>query len=161
VVTVALGTLAAAAAGLFGGTWLMMALSFMTTAAVDRIQRWLARRGIAAFFTQAVGGAIPTVVAVVLLAAISAGVPGLARISTSVVVASGIVVLLAGLSVVGAAQDAIDGYYVTAGARAFEVLVLTLGIVVGIAVVLAMAQRSGVPMQFTAGATRWSRCSPR
>jgi uncharacterized membrane protein YjjP (DUF1212 family) len=152
VVTVALGTLAAAAAGLFGGTWLMMALSFMTTAAVDRIQRWLARRGIAAFFTQAVGGAIPTVVAVGLLAAISAGVPGLARISTSVVVASGIVVLLAGLSVVGAAQDAIDGYYVTAGARAFEVLVLTLGIVVGIAVVLAMAQRSGVPMQFTAGA---------
>ena len=58
--------------------------------------------------------------------------------------------LLAGLSVVGAAQDAIDGYYVTAGARAFEVLVLTLGIVVGIGGILAIAQRSGVSMQFTA-----------
>jgi len=68
------------------------------------------------------------------------------------VVASGIVVLLAGLSVVGAAQDAIDGYYVTAGARAFEVLVLTLGIVVGIGVILAMAQRAGVSMEFTASA---------
>src|SRR5665811_504553 len=129
-----------------------MALSFLTTAAVDRAQRWLAHRGIAAFFTQVVGGAIPTVVAVGLLAAISAGVPGLQGISPSLVVASGIVVLLAGLSVVGAAQDAIDGYYVTAGARGFEVLVLTLGIVVGIGAILAIAQRAGVSMQLTASA---------
>jgi len=152
VVTGALATVAAGAAALFGGTWFIIALSFLTTGAVDRVQRWLAHRGIAAFFTQIVGGAIPTVVAVGLLVAISAGVPGLQTISPSLVVASGIVVLLAGLSVVGAAQDAIDGYYVTAGARAFEVVVLTLGIVVGIGVVLALAQRSGVSMEFTAGA---------
>lgn len=152
VVTASLAGLAAAAAALFGGSWLVMVLSFATTAVVDRVQHWLARRGIAAFFTQAAGGAIPTGVAVALLAATSAGVPGLQGISPSLVVASGIVVLLAGLSVVGAAQDAIDGYYVTAGARVFEVLVLTLGIVVGIAGVLAIAQRAGVSMQFTAGA---------
>lgn len=150
VVTAALAGLAAAVAALFGGSLLIMALSFMTTAVADRVQHWLARRGIAAFFTQAVGGAIPTGVAVALLAAASAGVPGLQGISPSLVVASGIVVLLAGLSVVGAAQDAIDGYYVTAGARVFEVLVLTLGIVAGVATVLAIARRSGVSMQFTA-----------
>ena len=150
VVTASLAGLAAAAAALFGGSWQIMLLSFVTTAAADRVQHWLARRGIAAFFTQAVGGAIPTAVAVALLAAASAGVPGLQGISPSLVVASGIVVLLAGLSVVGAAQDAIDGYYVTAGARVFEVLVLTLGIVVGIAAVLAIARRSGVPMRLTA-----------
>jgi uncharacterized membrane protein YjjP (DUF1212 family) len=152
VVTASLATVAAAVAALLGGTWFVMALSFLTTAVVDRVQRWLAHRGIAAFFTQMAGGAIPTAVAVVLLAALSAGVPGLQAISPSVVVASGIVVLLAGLSVVGAAQDAIDGYYVTAGARGFEVVVLTLGIVVGIGVILAIAQRSGVAMQFTAHA---------
>lgn len=150
VVTGALAGLAAAAAALFGGSWLIMLLSFVTTAAVDRVQRWLAHRGIAAFFTQVVGGAIPTIVAVALIAAASAGVPGLQAISSSLVVAAGIVVLLAGLSVVGAAQDAIDGYYVTAGARAFEVLVLTLAIVVGIAAVLAIAQRLGVSMQLSA-----------
>jgi len=150
VVTASLAVLAAAAAALFGGSWLILAVSFVTTAAVDRAQHWLARRGIAAFFTQAVGGAIPTFVAMALLAAISAGVPGLQGISPSVVVASGIVVLLAGLSVVGAAQDAIDGYYVTAGARAFEVLVLTFGIVVGIGVVLSIARRTGISMQLTA-----------
>ena len=150
VVTASLGGLAAAAATLFGGSWLVLALSFVTTAAGDRVQHWLARRGVAAFFTQAVGGAIPTVVAVALIAAISAGVPGLQAISPSLVVASGIVVLLSGLSVVGAAQDAIDGYYVTAGARVFEVLVLTLGIVVGIGAILAIAQRFGVPLELTA-----------
>ena len=152
VVTASLAAVAAAAAALFGGSWLILALSFVTTAVVDRVQHWLARRGIAAFFTQAVGGAIPTAVAVGLLAAISAGVPGLQGISPSLVVAAGIVVLLAGLSVVGAAQDAIDGYYVTAGARVFEVLVLTLGIVVGIGGVLAIAHRAGVSMQLTAEA---------
>jgi len=150
VVTASLAGLAAGAAALFGGSWLIMALSFVTTAVADRAQHWLAHRGIAAFFTQAAGGAIPTGVAVALLAAASAGVPGLQGISPSLVVASGIVVLLAGLSAVGAAQDAIDGYYVTAGARVFEVLVLTLGIVVGIAAVLAIARRSGVSMQLTA-----------
>jgi uncharacterized membrane protein YjjP (DUF1212 family) len=150
VVTASLGGLAAAAAALFGGSGLILALSFVTTAVGDRVQHWLARRGIAAFFTQAVGGAIPTLVAVALIAAISAGVPGLQGISPSLVVASGIVVLLSGLSVVGAAQDAIDGYYVTAGARVLEVLVLTLGIVVGIGAILAIAQRSGVPLELTA-----------
>jgi uncharacterized membrane protein YjjP (DUF1212 family) len=150
VVTGSVATVAAAVAALFGGAWFIMALSFVTTAVADRVQRWLSRRGIAAFFTQIVGGAIPTVVAVGLLAAIAAGVPGLQKISPSLVVASGVVVLLAGMSVVGAAQDAIDGYYVTAGARAFEVLVLTLGIVVGIGGVLALAQRVGVSLEITA-----------
>ena len=152
VVTGSLATVAAAVAALLGAGWLIMALSFLTAAVVDRVQRWLAHRGVAAFFAQVVGGAIPTVVAVGLLAAISSGAPGLRGTSPSLVVASGIVVLLAGLSVVGAAQDAIDGYYVTAGARGFEVLVLTLGIVVGIAGVLALGQRLGVSMQFTVAA---------
>jgi uncharacterized membrane protein YjjP (DUF1212 family) len=85
VVTGSLATVAAAVAALLGGTWIILALSFVTTAAVDRAQRWLAHRGVAAFFTQVVGGAIPTVVAVGLLAAISAGVPGVQGISPSLV----------------------------------------------------------------------------
>src|SRR5665647_1674169 len=83
VVTASLAGLAAGAAALFGGSWLIMALSFVTTAVAYRAQHWLAHRGIAAFFTQAAGGAIPTGVAVALLAAASAGVPGLQGISPS------------------------------------------------------------------------------
>jgi uncharacterized membrane protein YjjB (DUF3815 family) len=67
-------------------------------------------------------------------------------VRTSLVVAAGIVVLLAGLSLVTAAQDAISGFPVTAGARAFEVVTLTAGIVVGIAGVLDLAQRAQLPL---------------
>ncbi|WP_163785765.1 threonine/serine exporter family protein, partial [Proteus mirabilis] len=42
----------------------------------------------------------------------------------SLVVGSGIVVLLAGWSLVGSAEDAISGFYVTAGTRAFETVLL-------------------------------------
>ncbi|WP_420115112.1 threonine/serine exporter family protein, partial [Pseudactinotalea sp.] len=64
----------------------------------------------------------------------------------SLVVASGIVVLLAGLSLVGAAQDAISGFPLTAAGRSFEVALYTLGIVVGVGVVLDVGSRLGVPL---------------
>jgi uncharacterized membrane protein YjjP (DUF1212 family) len=151
-VTLSLAVMGGAVGAFLGGGVLAMLLSAATTALVDRVQRRLARRGLAAFFTQAVGAAIPTVVAVALLA-LGAGSRSLAAaLSPSLVVATGIVVLLAGLSVVGAAQDAIDGYYVTAGARGFEVLMLTFGIVVGVAGVLALARRLGVPLEISAEA---------
>jgi len=144
-VTASLGVLAAGAAALFDAGWLVILLSFVTSALVDVVQHRLGRIGIAAFFTQVVGSAIPTVVAIVIsLVQRESGL--LEGVLPSLVVASGIVVLLAGLSVVGAAQDAIEGFYVTAGARTFEVLVLTLGIVVGITVVLTVAHRLGVFM---------------
>jgi uncharacterized membrane protein YjjP (DUF1212 family) len=148
-VTGALAGLGAAVTALLGGGLAMMVLTALTTAVIDRVQRLLTRAGLPAFFTQAVGGAIPTTVAVGLLVVVSRTSLTLEQFSPSLVVASGIVVLLAGLGVLGAAQDAIDGYYVTAGARGFEVLVLTLGIVVGIGFVLAVAQKAGVPMEIS------------
>ena len=151
-VTLALAALGAAVAALLGGGPLLMAVAAATTAAIDRVQRALERFGLPAFFTQAVGGAIPTLVAVVLLWLVPRTPLHLAQLSPSLVVAAGIVVLLAGLSVVGAAQDALDGFYVTAGARGLEVLVLTLGIVAGIVAVLSMAQRAGVALRVLPGA---------
>jgi threonine/serine exporter ThrE len=62
-------------------------------------------------------------------------------------------VLLAGLSLVGAAEDAISGFPVTAAARAFEVVTLTAGIVVGIAGVLDLAQRAQLPLTVADPAT--------
>jgi uncharacterized membrane protein YjjP (DUF1212 family) len=145
-VTAALAGMGASVAALFGGGLVLVLLTAATTAVIDRVQRSLARKGLPAFFTQVVGAAIPTLVAVGLLLLVSRTNLRLEDLPPSLVVATGIIVLLAGLSVVGAAQDALEGYYVTAGARGFEVLVLTLGIVVGVAVVLALASRAGVPM---------------
>ena len=137
---------AACVAFLLGGGWLVAAVAGLTTAAVERTIRWLNRRGLPVFFQQAAGAAIATGTAVLLVVA---GV----EIRASLVVAAGIVVLLAGLSLVGAAEDAISGFPVTAAARAFEVITLTTGIVVGIAAVLDVARRWEVPLRVIDPAT--------
>jgi uncharacterized membrane protein YjjB (DUF3815 family) len=122
-----------------GGGWLEALIAALTTALIEQVLRVLGRRSLPLFFQQAAGAAIATGVAVLLLAW-DVDVRG------SLVVAAGIVVLLAGLSLVGAAQDAISGFPVTAAARAFEVVTLTAGIVVGIAGVLDLALRAGIPL---------------
>jgi uncharacterized membrane protein YjjP (DUF1212 family) len=124
---------------LLGGGWLEALLAALTTALIEQVMRVLNRRSLPPFFQQAVGAALATGVAVLLLA-------WDVEVRTSLVVAGGIVVLLAGLSLVSAAQDAINGFPVTAGARAFEVVTLTAGIVVGIAGVLDLAQRAQLPL---------------
>ena len=145
-VTVAGGALAAAAAGLVGAGPFIILLSFLTATVVGRVLNWLTGAGVAAFFAQCVGAAIPTAVATLVVVAQSAGLTAIGDVSPSLVVASGIVLLLSGLSVVGAAEDALEGYYVTAGARAFEVVVLSLGIAVGISVVLSLGKRLDYPI---------------
>jgi uncharacterized membrane protein YjjP (DUF1212 family) len=122
-----------------GGGWLEALIAALTTALIEQVMRVLTRRSLPLFFQQAAGAALATGVAVLLLA-------WDVDVRTSLVVAAGIVVLLAGLSLVSAAQDAISGFPVTAGARAFEVVTLTAGIVVGIAGVLDLAQRAQLPL---------------
>jgi uncharacterized membrane protein YjjP (DUF1212 family) len=141
------GVLMAMAAGvavlLGGGIWVAV-VAAATTAVIDVALARLGRWGLPPFFLQAAGAAIATAVAVLLLAVVPLLPVDLATLPPSLVVASGIVVLLAGLSLVGAAEDAINGFPVTASARVFEVVLLTLGIVVGIGAVLDAARRLGV-----------------
>ncbi|MGY1642643.1 threonine/serine exporter ThrE family protein [Geodermatophilus sp. SYSU D00703] len=120
---------------LLGGGWLVALIAALTTAVVAQTMRVLDRRGLPLFFQQVAGAALATGVAVLLVA-------WDVDVRSSLVVAAGIVVLLAGLSLVSAAEDAISGFPVTAAARAFEVMTLTAGIVVGIAGVLDLAQRA-------------------
>jgi uncharacterized membrane protein YjjP (DUF1212 family) len=135
--------MAAAVAFLLGGGWRVALTAALTTALVEQSMRALNRRGLPLFFQQVVGAALATTSAVLLVA-------WEVQVRSSVVVAAGIVVLLAGLSLVGSAQDAINGFPVTAAARAFEVLTLTAGIVVGIAGVLDLAQRAQLPLDVAA-----------
>lgn len=145
-VTVVLSVMAAGVAVLLGGGAGVAAVAGATTAVIDRAVWELGRRGLPPFFLQAVGAAIATLVAVGLLVLVPRLPVELEQLPPSLVVASGIVVLLAGLSLVGAAEDAISGFPVTAGGRAFEVVVLTLGLVVGIGAVLDVSRRLGVPL---------------
>lgn len=130
---------AGSVAASLGGGWLVVLIAAVTTAVVAQLIRTLDRRGLPLFFQQVVGAAVATGTAVLLVVA---DVP----VRSSLVVAAGLVVLLAGLSLVSSAEDAISGFPVTAAARAFEVLTLTAGIVVGIAGALDVAQRAQVPL---------------
>ncbi|MDO5628433.1 MAG: threonine/serine exporter family protein [Mobilicoccus sp.] len=145
VITAASSLLGAGVALLLGATVVEMLLAALLVGVVERVLVWSARQQLAAFFGQMLGAAIPTVVAMSLVAASGVLPDFLADVRGSLIVSTGIVVLLAGLSVVGAAQDAIDGFYVTASARTFEVFVLTLGILVGVIGVITLASRLGTP----------------
>lgn len=153
IVTLALVLLAAGVCALMGGTLLEIGLAMGIVALVDRVSLWTARRQLAAFFGQIVGGAIPTLFAMTLVALRPYLPHVFNEFRPSVLVATGIIVLLAGLAVVSAGQDAIDGYYVTAAGRTFEVVVLTLGIVVGVLSVITFAFRIGVPSLLVPPAT--------
>ncbi|MCL3862390.1 threonine/serine exporter ThrE family protein [Actinotalea sp. K2] len=146
VVTLVLSVLAGAVAVLLGGGAGVALVAGATTAVIDRVVLALERWGLPAFFLQMVGAGIASSVAVGLHLVIPVLPVELEALPPSLVVASGIVVLLAGLSLVGSAEDAISGFPQTAGARAFEVVVLTLGIVVGIGAVLDIARRAGVDL---------------
>lgn len=143
------GVLTAAASVLIGAGPFIAVMAFVTALIITRVQAWLGQAGVAAFFTQCVAAAIPTAVAIGIVALRVNDVAWFSDVSPSLVVAAGIVLLLAGLSVVGVAQDALEGYYVTAGARAFETVVLTLGITVGVGSVMAIGARLGLPLAIT------------
>lgn len=146
VVTAATALLAAGVVALFDSgpmTWL---LAGATAAFVEMTKRVLSKAGVAAFFIQAVCASVATIPVALLYWGRVHGVDPLGGDPPSLVAIAGIIVLLAGLSAMGAAKDALDGFYITAGARGLEVVMMTAGIAVGITLTLGVAQELGVPI---------------
>ncbi|MGH3452835.1 MAG: threonine/serine ThrE exporter family protein [Nocardioidaceae bacterium] len=148
-VIVSSGLLAAGAAMMLGGGPLVVAITFVTTICVDLVIRQLARRRIPAFYQQVLGALIATGVALSLHAAD-------APVDPDLIVASGIIMLLSGIALVGAVQDALTNNYVTASARMFEVLLLTGGIIAGITIGLTIGQKLDVEFFVSSTVTTWS-----
>ena len=124
---------------LLGGNWLTCLVAAVTAAVIDRVGRVLNRIGTPFFFQHAVGAAIATLVAIAAFNYTGHGLTAL--------VATGIVLLLSGLTLVGAVQDALTGYMLTAVARLGDALFLTAGIVVGIVAALQIATVAGIEIQ--------------
>jgi len=146
IATFALGLMAAGVVGMLGGGWLIAAVSAATTMLIDRVQRFLRHRNLPYLYQQVIGAGIATIVALLLLVGRDLFGWPMSLLPPSLVVAAGLVVLLAGMATVGAANDAISGYPLTAAARSFEVVLNTIGLVVGIGFVLDVGQRLGVPL---------------
>lgn len=124
--------LAVGVAVMFGGNWLVLLLSFIAAGLAAITQYALAKARVPYFFSQIAGAFVLTVTAAATPLLAYTGWEAAATIRPSVIVAAGIVLMLAGLTVVGAAQDAIDGFALTAVGRILELVTNTLGVVVGI-----------------------------
>lgn len=149
--TVGAGGIAAGATLMFSSAWILVLVSFLTAAVMDRVQGVLAAQRVPPFFSQALVSGSVTLVA--------AGVHQLGEhgwwpfegVDSTLIVVGGIVMLLAGVMIVGAVQDAIDQFYVTASARVLEVVMRTAGIVAGILVALNLLGRQGIAFRITQG----------
>ncbi len=141
-VSVASGLVAAGVGALLKGDLVEILVAFVTAVLIDQALRQLARRRIPGFYQQIAGALLATTVAL-----------GLHRLDVpvrpSIIIAASIVVLLAGVTLVGAVQDALTGYYVTASARTFEAVLLTGGVIAGVSLGLTIGLRLGVELGVT------------
>ncbi len=122
---------------MLGGNAWVVAIAFASAVSIDRLQMVMSRRRLPFFYQQAAGGAVATI-----LAALAALTP--LHLNESLVVTANIIMLLAGVGFMGALQDALSGFYLTAGARLTEALLATAGIIAGVSGGLTFADVIGV-----------------
>jgi len=132
---------------LFSYSWALIGITFVLACIVDRLVYYLSKNHVPRFFGQAAAATLITLVA--------AGAAWIGQESSSsivshtdptLIVVGGIVMLVAGMTIFSAIQDAIDEFYLTATARIFKVGMMTTGIVVGILFGMYIAQRIGWPI---------------
>ena len=135
---------------LFTTNWKLLLLSFASGCLVDLLLAWFDRRRVPPFFRQLAAAGLITLAAAGVTHAGRQGVAFFVGLDPTLIVVGGIVMLLAGVMIVGAVQDAIDQFYVTASARVFEVFMRTGGIVAGIVAGLALAHYLDAPLTISA-----------
>jgi uncharacterized membrane protein YjjP (DUF1212 family) len=133
----------AGAAVLIGGGPTVVVAAFIATFFIDLITTVMANRKVPLFYQTVVGGAIgPLVAAVVQVVDPSA--------SPSIVVVATIIMLLAGVTTFGAVHDTLSGFYVTGTARMMEAVLITAGLVTGVAGSGLLLGRLGLDLAMSA-----------
>ncbi|GEP37700.1 hypothetical protein NPS01_13630 [Nocardioides psychrotolerans] len=152
--SLAWGSMCSGVGILLGGGFTVVAIAFLAAICIDRLQLLMARRRMPFFYQQVAGGGVAT-----LLAAAAAAV-GVVE-DPSLVITANIVMMLAGIGFMGALQDALSGFYVTAGARLTEALLATAGIIAGVSGGLTVADVAGVELRRVGlGVTTWETLTP-
>jgi uncharacterized membrane protein YjjP (DUF1212 family) len=131
------------AAVLIGGGPTVLVAAFVATFFIDFITTALANRKVPVYYQTVVGGAIgPLVAAVVQVVDPSA--------SPSIVVVATIIMLLAGVTTFGAVHDTLSGFYVTGTARMVEAVLISAGLVTGVAGSGLLLGRLGLDLAMSA-----------
>jgi uncharacterized membrane protein YjjP (DUF1212 family) len=143
-ITASWGAIGAGVGLLLGGDWVVVLAASAAAAGIEVVQRYLARRRFPFFYQQVAGGLLATLLAIGVAATDVA-------VDPSLVITACIVMLLAGLGFIGAVQDALTGFYITAGARLLEVMMATAGIIVGVSGGLGLGSVLGVDIALEPG----------
>jgi len=142
VVILASGLVGAGVAMMLGGGWFVTVVALLAAVVIEWVRTRLYARRLPEFYIQVTGGLCAS------LMAVGAAATGLSAVP-SLVIAANIVVLLAGLGLMGAIQDALTGYLLTAGARLLEVLLATAGIVAGVSGGIMVGKMLGINLDTT------------
>lgn len=128
---------------LLGGDLLMALVGGLTAFLIMGFNKVLSHNSLPYFYHCVIGGFIATIPAAIFYDfSTSIG----HTIVPSQVIATGIIVLLAGLTLVQSLFDGITGSPVTAASRFFQTMLSSGGIVAGVAIGLYVAELLGVPL---------------
>lgn len=127
-----------------GASPLLTAIAFVAAVLAAITQRGMARIRVPFFFSQVVGALVVTAAAAATAAAGEMGIGPFVDMRASLIVAGSIVLMLSGMSVVAAAQDAIDGFSLTAQGRVMEIVLSTVGVAAGVLGGLHLASLAGI-----------------
>lgn len=142
--TLVAGVVGGAVSVILDADALVVSVAFVAGVVLTALMRYLARERWPMFYQQAAGGFVATVLALLTDAAAARFFD--VDVSTSLVITANVVMLLAGIGFLGAVQDALTGFYLTAAARSIEALLATAGLIAGVAAGLALAPPLGVSL---------------
>ena len=151
-VTLSWGAVGGSLAITLGGGPVVSCLAFVAACSIDLVEH-ATRNRVPLFYRQAAGGFLATLIA---------GGAAVTRIEadSSLIVTAGIIVLLAGIGLMGAMADALAGYPLTASARLLDAMVATTGIIAGVAAGLTVADLAGADLgRVVPGATGFAQGS--
>ena len=143
VIMISNGAIVAGVSLMFTSTWRVILVTFVIGMLVNRLMALMIRRSIPSFFRQVGAAAFVTLAAAFIALLARSGISFFDNMNPTLIVVGGIIMLVAGLVIVGAIQDAIEEYYLTATARVMKVGMLTVGIVIGILIALYTARKLG------------------
>lgn len=146
--TIGSAAISAGVGALLSGSITIIVVSFIVGGLVSLLLTVMYKYLIPAFFSQVIAASVITVSAAAITRASNRGwFDFLIDVNPNLIVIGGIVMLVAGLAIVGAVQDAIDEFYVTANARLLRVFMMTAGIVTGVMIGLYIATQLGISMR--------------
>ncbi|HCT15485.1 threonine/serine exporter ThrE [Corynebacterium nuruki] len=137
------GGFAGSVALMLGGDGIVALIATVTSVIIMTMCAWLGSKSLPLFFQNLVGGMISTIPAAVTY---SFTQYLHIDVSPSLVIGSCIVAMLAGLTLVQALQDGVTGAPVTGSARFFETVLMTGGIIAGIAMGIQLMSRLGMTL---------------